>query len=213
MKKENYKIIDISPTLSETTPVFPGDVSFKQTTSMSTKSGDHISLSSMQTTLHIGSHADAPIHYDKDGCDIESRELHFYYGRVQVIDLSERKIPLISLSDIKNCNINAERVLFKTNSYDHEATWSDDFTAISSETIQHLSSHGVITVGIDTPSVDPASSKDLHAHQAICSLDMAILESLDLRHVEAGFYTLSALPLKIRAGDAAPVRAILIKDQ
>jgi arylformamidase len=41
---------------------------------------------------------------------------------------------------------------------------------------------------------------------------IAIVESLDLRSVEAGIYNFAALPLKIAGGDAAPVRAVLWRD-
>ena len=43
-----------------------------------------------------------------------------------------------------------------------------------------LAADGVRTVGIDTPSVDPAASKDLPAHAAFLRHDMTILEGLVL---------------------------------
>ena len=64
-------------------------------------------------------------------------------------------------------------------------------------------------IGIDTPSVDPFSSKDLPAHKMFLKHDMAILEGLALQGVPAGVYELIALPLKLVGFDASPVRAIL----
>ena len=69
--------------------------------------------------------------------------------------------------------------------------------------------HGVRLVGIDTPSLDPAASKSLDSHQRIRAHGMAILEGIVLDDVPAGDYELIALPLKIRGGDASPVRAVL----
>jgi arylformamidase len=64
-------------------------------------------------------------------------------------------------------------------------------------------------VGIDTPSVDLADDKQLFVHHAIYEYDMAILEGIVLDQVIDGLYELIALPLKIKNGDASPVRAIL----
>ncbi len=64
-------------------------------------------------------------------------------------------------------------------------------------------------VGIDTPSVDLFSSKDLPAHKMFLKYDMAILEGLVLKDVPPGRYELIALPLKLTGFDASPVRAIL----
>ncbi|MFN0183864.1 MAG: kynurenine formamidase, partial [Aquabacterium sp.] len=64
-------------------------------------------------------------------------------------------------------------------------------------------------VGIDTPSMDHADSKDLSGHHALFRGGVAILENLDLSAVPAGDYELIALPLRIKNGDSSPVRAIL----
>ena len=64
-------------------------------------------------------------------------------------------------------------------------------------------------MGLDTPSVDPFSSRDLPSHQAFLRHDMAILEGLVLDDVPEGLYELVALPLRLAGFDASPVRAIL----
>jgi arylformamidase len=57
--------------------------------------------------------------------------------------------------------------------------------------------------------MDPESSKDLPAHNAIRRHGLAILEGLVLDHVPIGDYELIALPLPLAGLDASPVRAIL----
>ena len=68
---------------------------------------------------------------------------------------------------------------------------------------------GVLLVGIDTPSMDHADSKDLHGHHVLHCGGTAILENIDLSSVPAGDYELIALPLRIVNGDSGPGRAIL----
>ena len=101
------------------------------------------------------------------------------------------------------------RVLFATGTYPNPESWRTDFAALSPELIDLLHSRGVMTVGIDTPSIDLFDSKDLPAHKAILRHDMAILEGLVLQDVPEGVYELIALPLPLVGFDGSPVRAIL----
>ncbi len=77
------------------------------------------------------------------------------------------------------------------------------------ETIRWLAERGVRLVGIDSQSVDPATSKTLDSHQQLLKLDLRVLENLVLDDVPAGDYELIALPLKLMQADASPVRAVL----
>ncbi len=85
----------------------------------------------------------------------------------------------------------------------------EDFAALTPGLIDHLHRQGVRLVGIDTPSIDPCTSKDLPAHKACLKNDMAILEGVVLDAVPEGLYELIALPLKLVGFDGSPVRAIL----
>lgn len=208
MKGEFVDYIDISPILSTKTAVFPGDEVFSLNTSMSFEKGDHLKLSSMSSTLHIGAHADAPSHYHKNGEDISERSLHYYMGLCQVIEVNVPKDARIEWENIKT-DITAPRVLFKTGSFFNPNEWSKGFNSLSVEVIERLSETGCCLIGIDTPSVDPETSKELEAHNVIYEQNMAILEGLVLDHVVPGHYELIALPLRIKHADASPVRAIL----
>ena len=64
-------------------------------------------------------------------------------------------------------------------------------------------------VGIDTPSVDPATSQDLPSHHQLLAHKLCVLENLVLDDVSEGDYELIALPLKLMRADTSPVRAIL----
>ena len=68
---------------------------------------------------------------------------------------------------------------------------------------------GVELLGVDTPSVDPADSKELPAHAACLEAGITILEGLVLDGVATGAYELIALPLRLIGFEASPVRAIL----
>lgn len=203
--------IDISPVLRREIAVFPGDTPFERTVNMSFKEGQHLDLSDVRTTLHVGAHTDAPSHYHLEGKTIEERDLSLYMGPCQVIEV-KGKPSRIKPEDVKE-KIMAPRVLFKTNSFPDPDQWNDDFSALSPELIHFLKKENVVLVGIDTPSVDPATDKTLVSHKAIYENDMAILEGIVLTNVASGIYQLIALPLRIEGADASPVRAILLKEK
>ena len=75
--------------------------------------------------------------------------------------------------------------------------------------VERLADLGVLLVGIDTASIDPADSKTLPSHQVIRQRGLRVLENLLLDAVPEGDYELIALPLKLMLADASPVRAIL----
>lgn len=209
--KMTGQYIDISPVLRASIAVFPGDTPFNRTVNMSFKQGHHLDLSDVRTTLHVGAHADAPSHYHGHGKTIEERDLSLYMGACQVIEVTGNP-SRIKPEHIQD-KIQAPRILFKTNSFPDPDQWNETFCALSPELIHYLKKENVVLVGIDTPSVDPATDQTMISHKAIYETDMAILEGIILDHVSAGLYQLIALPLRIEGGDASPVRAILIPEK
>ena len=207
------KYLDISPPISAKTAVFPGDQPFARTIALDFNNHDNLLLSSIQTSLHIGAHADAPNHYHPAGGDIATRPLDYYLGPCQVIWVDLPAGRRILPGHLADKPITAKRVLFRTNSFPDPTRWNSDFNSVSPELIDYLADRGVCLVGIDTPSVDPEQSKILESHQAVYRRDLAILEGLVLTEVPEGEYYLVALPLRLEGADASPVRAILITDR
>jgi arylformamidase len=100
-------------------------------------------------------------------------------------------------------------VLLRTGTFPDPRNFNEDFASLSAELVDWLHGIGVITVGIDTPSVDPFHDKILEAHHAMARHDMANLEGLVLDDVPEGRYELIALPLRLAGADGSPVRAVL----
>jgi arylformamidase len=205
-------LIDISPTISSQTAVWPGDTPFSQRFLCRIDQGANIDLSTMQTTVHIGAHCDAPSHYRAGLDSIEKRDLSFYYGPCQIMTVNVERGQRIYPTDLQT-EIIAPRVLFHTNSFPNPNHFNTDFNALSSELVAYAYDRGVRLIGLDTPSVDLFSCKALESHQAIADRDMAVLEGVVLEGVEDGLYVLMAFPLKIEGADASPVRAILLKEK
>jgi arylformamidase len=204
------KIYDLTPKISTRLGVWPGDKPFQRDVAASFKKGDHLEVSAIHTTVHLGAHADAPSHYHKEGASIDKRPLSRYIGPVQLVRVKGLKRGERVQPKHVRIEIAAPRILIDTGSFPNPEKWNSDFCSFSPELLNWLADQGVRLVGIDTPSVDPEDSKALEAHQVLYARDLAVLEGLVLKDVPEGPYTLFAAPLPIEGGDASPVRAILL---
>ncbi len=205
-------IIDITPSVSARTPMFPGDTIFSATRSWEISGECPVNVSEVVMSTHTGAHADAPLHYDAKGKPIDQVDVSAYIGPCAVVHVIDgaptvtREVLSAALDNISA--VAPERVLVRT--YDRlPDLWDENFTAIGADAIDWLAEQGCRLIGVDTPSLDPATSKSMDAHNAVNRADMRILEGLRLDDVAPGVYELIAPPLKLEGLDAAPVRALL----
>jgi arylformamidase len=205
------RIWDISEPIEPATAPFPGDTPFSQEWVLRQERGGSCNVSTIRMSVHVGTHTDAPLHFDVAAPDIAAVDLRRYLGRCRVVDVcgegSPSLIPAAALTD--ELLRGAERILFRTSERHDHRVWRDGFTALGPAAAARLGAAGIVLVGIDTPSMDHAASQELDGHHALAAHGVAILENLDLSGVPAGDYELIALPLRIVGGDSSPVRAIL----
>ena len=201
-------LYDISPPLSPLTKVFPGDTPLSREVLMDMRAGQHLTLSTLHSTVHVGAHTDAPSHFGATAPSAEQLALEPYIGPCQVLRVSVRPRALVTPTAL-GAQFKAPRILVATGTFPDPEAWNDDFAAFAPEAIDHLHRHGTILVGIDTPSVDPSTSQELPSHKRCLENAIAILEGLVLTDVPEGLYELIALPLKLVGFDASPVRAVL----
>ena len=207
-------LIDISPSISAATAVWPGDTPFSRTVNASFAGGANLDLSEIRTTVHVGAHTDAPSHYRADGVGIDARPLDLYFGPCLVVRVDvgrgERVRPAHLPGSVRERESLPARLLLATGTFPDPDHFNEDFAALSPELISWSHERGVRLIGLDTPSVDLCRDAELLTHNAIADRDMAILEGVVLGHVEPGEYTLIALPLRLADADASPVRAALL---
>lgn len=201
-------LYDLSPLVVSTLPVWPGDTPFSAPLAWSIAAGGTINLATVTTTAHLGSHADAPIHTEPGGVGIEAMPLEPYLGLCRVVEVPPE--PLIRPEHLAGVDLAASpRLLLKTGSVTDLEVFPEQFSALSPELARALVAARVKLVGLDTPSVDPFTSKTLDAHHILFGGGVANLEGLRLEHVPPGEYELIALPLRWAGLDASPVRAVL----
>ena len=208
MNTFNCMLYDISPIISHTTLVWPGDTAFKVDPNWVLSADCPVNVGKITMSGHTGAHTDAPSHYGA-AASMAEVSLDAYLGACRVIHCVGAT-PLVQLEHIAPYLQNLPpRVLFRTYATAPQSQWDEQFCAIDPSVIHALHAKGVALVGIDTPSIDPQHSKTLDSHHAVEQHGMAILEGVVLDDVPAGDYELIALPLKLAGADASPVRAIL----
>ncbi|MEZ5646821.1 MAG: cyclase family protein [Burkholderiaceae bacterium] len=229
------KLWDISPPVHAGAPVFPGDTAYHQQWSASIGPGCPVNVSAITLSPHVGAHADAPLHYDPAGAAIGKLSLETFLGPCRVIHAMACG-PLVRPEHIAHAVGGSPpglpqgesaprggsdrrggggwgplppRVLVRVYARMPQDRFDEALPAFAPETVEWLADQGVLLIGIDSASIDPASSKTLDSHQVIRRRGMRVLENLLLDDVPEGDYELIALPLKLTTADASPVRAVL----
>ncbi len=202
------RLWDISPVVASDSPLFPGDEPYALRWTARLSPQCPVNLSAITMSPHVGAHADAPLHYADGVASAAEVDLDAYLGPCRVIHAIGCG-PLIRIAHLQHAAADLPpRVLVRCCER-ADTAWNPDFTAYAPETVEWLAAQGVRLIGLDTPSVDPASSKSLDSHQQLLRLDLRVLENLVLDEVAEGDYELIALPLKLAGACASPVRAVL----
>ena len=199
---------DISVLTGAWTPEWPGDTPFSCGWTARIADGSSVNLTTITSSPHVGTHADAPLHVMDGGAGAESLPLDAFIGRALVVDVagSPRDLGMEWAAGVPN---GTARLLLRTGASIASGTFPADWPALSREAAEALVRRGLRLLGVDAPSVDRRESKSLAVHHALFGGGAQVLENLDLREITAGEYELTAAPVKWAGVDAAPVRAVL----
>ncbi len=210
------KLFDITLTIHEGMPVWPGDEQVVLQRRTKIEEGAHANVSFLHLSVHSGTHVDAPFHFLADGSKVDEMPLDVLIGPAQVVEVPE-SVKVINAEVIAGLAIADEpkRLLFKTsNSHYWDLTSNEfqtGFVGIDLSASEELVKRGIKLVGIDYLSASPYKvSKP--THDVLLGSSMIIIEGLDLRAVKAGVYTMYCLPLKLHGADGAPARVVLTQD-
>lgn len=203
------RIYDITVPLSSQLPVYPGDCGFELSPWNRIANGDEANVSRLSFCNHAGTHLDPPRHFDDAGATIDEIPLERLVGRALVLELEETKV--IGAKELHRLPVRGvERLLLKTGNSRlwQESSFSPDYTALSVDGAQYLVEAGVKLVGIDYLSIEGMDG-DGTVHRTLLKNDVLVVEGLNLEGIDPGEYELICLPLKVKGGDGAPVRALL----
>ena len=173
---------------------------------------DGANESRIEIDSHTGTHVDAPFHVLANGKSIDKIILDKFMGKCAVLDFTKAK-DKITKKNFLNSKIKIlkdEIVLLKTKNKSSNK-FDSGFTYLEKSGAEYLASKKIKAVGIDSLGIE-RSQPNHETHKILLSRNILIFEGLELSKIKEGKYFFHGLPLKIRNGDASPVRAILIKD-
>ncbi len=209
-------LFDITLNISNDLPVWPGDPAIHFYRVADVNHGDVCTLSRLESGSHIGTHLDAPLHFIKGGRTVDQLDLDVLIGPCVVVHVPQADVIDAALLDSLNLPADTRRVLFRTRnsqiwSSEDYGTFRTDYVGVDRSGADWLVGRGMQLVGVDYMSVAPFADT-ITPHNILLGAGLIIVENLNLAGVEAGTYQLICLPLKLKDGDGAPVRAVLMSD-
>ncbi|MFF2754839.1 arylformamidase [Psychrobacillus sp. NPDC058041] len=200
--------IDISQPFSNKIGTWPGDTPFHFDIAYSKEQTGSVNIGRFTTSVHTGTHADAPFHFDNDAPTIEQLDVNIYIGRARVVDMTG--FDFIGKEELEAVELDGvERLLLKTTEKTCVEHFPPKIPVLKENIGAFLQGKGIFLIGVDHPSVDALDDKELSTHHALYQHGVHILENLLLQDVSPGDYELIALPLKIQGADGSPVRAVI----
>lgn len=213
------KIIDLTQEIEEEIQVFPDSPRVKIITWSKHEIQKYLS-EAIFTSTHIGTHIDAPMHFNSSGDTVEKIPLErlVIEKNAKILPIKKNGDEKIEVDDLKIFEIrNGDSILINTgwssNRFDKKYYKSNP--GLSKDAADYLSNIPINLVGIDGPSIDPANNLEFDSHTILSSKNILIVENLinlekiDINNNNSNF-TFIALPLRLKNCSGSPVRAIAI---
>lgn len=207
-------IIDVSRPIFTGMAIYPRNPPVEITPARSIARGDSSNVSALALGSHTGTHVDAPLHMAEGTAGVDELSLDPFIGPAIVVRIAD-DVRAIDARHVDALDLQrGERVVFRTRNsarFAETGKFEEDFTYLAPEGAAALVARGVALVGVDALSVEQYHAGHHRAHDTLLQNGVAIIEGLDLHAVEPGRYELLCLPLRIRHGDGAPARVVLMR--
>jgi len=210
------KIIDLTLTVSDEIPIFPGSPQPSFIPWENVKE-DGYNLELLFLSTHTGTHMDAPYHFLEKGAKIHEISLKKLVSEAVLIKSKKNDSESITKTDIQKFEkkhgkiASFSSVIFYTG-WQRNLQKKYYFTknpGLSVSAAKYLASKKINLVGIDSPSIDLGTDSKFSVHQIFAKKGMLIVENLaNLEKIKSSKFHLVVLPLKLKNATGSPVRAI-----
>jgi len=210
------KIIDLTLTISNRIPTFPGSPQPNFIPWEKIKD-DGYNLELLFLSSHTGTHLDAPYHFLEKGAKIHEISLKKLVSNAVLIKSRKKSNESVTKTDIQKFEkkhgkiASFSSVIFYTG-WQRNLQKKYYFTknpGLSVSAAKYLASKKVSLVGIDSPSIDLGTDSKFSVHQIFAKKGMLIVENLaNLEKIKSSKFHLVVLPLKLKNATGSPVRAI-----
>jgi arylformamidase len=209
------KYFDLSNPVWEKMPYYPASfpAQVEQVSSIE-QGGFNVHKVTMAT--HHGTHVDAPRHLSNQGTPLEELDLNRFMGEGVVLDFSDKEIGSgIGARDLEKLSglvKPGDIVILFTGCSEHlgEAWITAKYTYLDKSGAEWLLAKKVKSVGIDFFSIDQYGDRTNPAHNLLLGNGVPLIEEISsvARQLAGKRIYLICLPIRMKAGDGAPARAI-----
>ena len=229
-------VVDLSHEYSDQAIFWPTAESFRldKVADGMTPQGYYYASNNFATSEHGGTHLDAPVHFAQGRWSVEQVPIDQLIGAASVVDVSTAAARTpdyqVSVADLTaweqvHGSLNDTILLIRTDFSKH---WPDaarylgtaergeaavpklHFPGVHPDAARWLvANRRIKALGIDTASIDYGQSTLFETHRVLYEKNVPGLENLtNLDRLPQRGATLIALPMKIKGGSGAPLRAI-----
>ncbi|MBX9831170.1 cyclase family protein [Candidatus Babeliales bacterium] len=221
-----FTIIDLTHSLSATTPSWDGSCGFEQSVALDyANCTTNTKFRVQHITMHagIGTHIDAPAHCFEGSTTVDALALEHLIAPCAVIDISDKADQIYSLSTDDIETFEKQHGTIQPQSFviirtGWEQFWHEperyrnnhQFPSVSLAAAHVLLKRDVVGLGIDTLGFDRPSDNYV-VHATVLGAGKYLVENVANAHhlPRVGSYSI-ALPIKTVGGTEAPMRLIAL---
>lgn len=216
-----YHLVDLTHILHPGMPVWPGHPRLCHELCESYETGAISQYYSLSMGEHTGTHIDAPVHFFAGGATVADIPLDQLILRLACLQMPGRSPQQpVCAREIESWEEEHGRLqardavmfyfgwdrLFREDPEAFLSAWP----GLSGEAAALLVARGVVLAGCDCLSIDPSESTNFAAHRALLGNGVLVGENFNNLGLLPPVSTLVGLPLPIRGGSGAPVRAVAL---
>ena len=210
------KILDLTLTVSDNIPTFPGSPAPSFIPWENIKDNGY-NLELLFFSSHTGTHLDAPYHFLEKGTKIHEINVKRLVCNAVLIKLRKQSGETIKKADVEKFE-KKHGIIAASSSVIFCTGWQKNllkdfyFTknpGLSVSAANYLASKKINLVGTDAPSVDLGSDSKFSVHHILAKNNILIVENLaNLDKINSANFHLVIAPLKLKNATGSPVRAL-----
>lgn len=209
------KVIDLTHTIQETMPVYPGTEPPRLIPANSYEK-DGFKETLLQMYSHTGTHMDPPAHLFPGRTTLDDFPVSQFLGKALVIDCRSLKegqaITMAQLAPYGDKVRQADFLLFNLGWDKRWGTdaYFGDYPCVDDAVLDFIIQSHYKGIGFDVIGLDPIADENLTRHKKLFqSCDMVNIENLkNLDQCGSDLFWFSCFPLKLAQSDGAPIRAV-----
>ena len=209
------KVIDLTHTIREDMPVYPGTDTPKFIPANSYEK-DGFKETLLQMYTHTGTHMDPPAHLYADGKTLDRFPAEQFIGKALVVDCSRLvEGEAITMDLVRSYGEKADKADFLLFYLGWDKRWGTedyfgDYPCVDEEVLDYIMAGDYKGIGFDVIGLDPITDVNLTRHKKLfANCDMVNIENLkNLELCGNELFWFGCFPLKLENCDGSPIRAV-----